>query len=167
MITFLTPIRGLPKTGETTSYIPGGDGDIESGWDHGQRLTEKTIDGGQVVIDNATGLMWPKDWSGLLGNWGNVVTSWFAAFDMAALPFAGFNDWKIPNANEFMSIFDRERTPLVMPVEFIGVATGGYWTSTTVKLDQTLANNINTDYGLLKKSIKTGGAFYAVAVRSI
>ena len=74
--------RGLPKTGQTTSYITTDDGDTEIGWWKGltdaqnrTRFVSVTISGGDVVIDRATGLMWSADGNEAGCNNGNTISS--------------------------------------------------------------------------------------------
>ncbi|GAJ23406.1 unnamed protein product, partial [marine sediment metagenome] len=102
--------------GQITSYRNGDDGEYEAGWwrgrlnaDNKTRFIAKTIGGGSVVIDLATGLMWPAD--GVAAGCNNgVALSWEAAIDYAlSLDFAGFTDWRIPNVKELASIIDFSR----------------------------------------------------------
>jgi len=52
-------LTGLPKTGQTISYVAGDDGDYEAGYvPDGDRFVDN---GDGTVTDNATGLMWVKD----------------------------------------------------------------------------------------------------------
>ncbi|GAH35530.1 unnamed protein product, partial [marine sediment metagenome] len=60
--------QGLPKTGQETEYREGDDGTYEFGWwknrlnaNNKTRFIAKTIGVHAVVIDLATGLMWPAD----------------------------------------------------------------------------------------------------------
>ena len=66
----------------------------------------KTINGGKVVQDHATGLMWQQSGSS------NYIT--FAAAEeylreMNSQSFAGFNDWRLPTLEEAMSLMEREK----------------------------------------------------------
>ncbi len=105
------PTRLLPKTGNTVSTRTGDDGDLEKGWWKGlsfagnkTRFIARTLDGDDVVIDNATGLMWAADDTEAGCNDG-VELGWNDAIDYAlALDFAGFTDWLIPNVLELISI---------------------------------------------------------------
>ncbi|MDD5457866.1 MAG: DUF1566 domain-containing protein [Phycisphaerae bacterium] len=104
----------LPKTGQTTSYTAGDDGDYEAGWNLGTRFLNKTINGDMVVIDRTTGLMWPKNFSGFPCN-NNVDTNWANAFSyivntLNPAGFASFSDWILPNIQELFSIVDTSKT---------------------------------------------------------
>lgn len=110
--------RFLPKTGQTTSFAANDDGDLEKGWAIGARFVVKTISGEGIVFDRATGLMWPRDWwgaganNGFQQNWANAVI-W-----AAALNFAGYTDWRLPNIHELYSIADKELNAPVWYAEF-------------------------------------------------
>ncbi len=112
--------RGLPKTGQITSYVAGDDGEFEAGWWHGRliannkmRLLLRTIAGDDVVFDRATGLMWAADGSGAGCNNGNPLT-FAAAIALAnGLDFAGYTDWHIPNVSELHSILVHDAALMV------------------------------------------------------
>ena len=142
-IKIITPLcLGLPKTGQSTSYRTGDDGLLERGWWRGrlnannrQRFIEKDYGTETwVVIDLATGLMWPKNWVGggcAIGakkNW-NDALDWIHNLD-----WGGFNDWTMPNVLELMSIgnFGLQNPAIHTPFNNIQPDNyKGYWTSTT------------------------------------
>lgn len=168
--------RQLPKTGQIIIYMPPGfrdDGDIQAGWWKGRqnwnnktRFLTKTIAGAAVVIDRATGLMWPLDWSGTGGNGGGLL-NWDAAITWgAALNFAGFTDWRIPNVNELASLVHWEAGaagPYVWPT-FQNVYNNIYWTSTTLRRVTTNAHRIRFQNPIIDNGLKTT-AYYVIAVR--
>jgi len=130
--------RLLPKTGQTFSYEVGDDGDLEKGWWKGrtsanprERFIVKTILGDKVVIDKATGLMWPAIGGNEGGNDGEATT-WEYALEFAnGLDFAGFEDWRLPNINELASIIDYGRyNPAANPVFEETRVDKGTWSST-------------------------------------
>lgn len=120
--------RTLPKTGQATSYRDGDDGFFLKGWAEGERFKDV---GDGTVVDNATGLMWPKDFCGDGGNGGNAL-AWSAAIDWAeALDFAGHSDWRLPNWLELISIYNAKLgNPPTYDV-FDNVVNGIHWSSTT------------------------------------
>lgn len=131
--------RGLPKTGQETSYRAGDDGVHEAGWWKGvlyganrTRFIAKTIGGDDVVIDLATGLMWAADGTAGGCNDGDEL-NWDDCIDFAnALDFAGFTDWRLPNTNELNSIFDYGiGSPGILEPPFANTQGGAYWSSTT------------------------------------
>ncbi len=130
--------RLLPKTGQTTVRRTGDDGTYQSGWwkgksvsDNLERFISKTLDGDDVVIDKATGLMWPKDFNGSGANSGNTA-NWNASIDYCnSLSFAGFSDWRLPNINELISIWDSSLRSPAIPSPFINVVNSQYYWSST------------------------------------
>ncbi len=65
------------------------------------------VDNGDgTIIDNATGLMWKQDDSGEGMNW-ETALSYAENHE-----FAGYSDWRLPNAKELQSILDYSRSPV-------------------------------------------------------
>lgn len=95
--------------------------------------------GNGTVTDNATGLMWMQDDNASAILWKDALSY------CENLEFAGYNDWRLPNAKELQSILDYSRSPettnsaSIDPVFNTTSITdeGGntnwpfYWTSTT------------------------------------
>ncbi len=64
------------------------------------------VDNGEgTIIDNATGLMWMQDDSGEGMEWETALSY---AEDYV---YAGYADWRLPNAKELQSILDYSRSP--------------------------------------------------------
>jgi hypothetical protein len=90
----------IPQTGQTETYYPGDDGNLQMGifWPD-RRFTDR---GDGTVTDNLTGLMWTKDAQQIRGG-----MSWTDALDACNnLSFAGYNDWRMPNIKELQSLID-------------------------------------------------------------
>lgn len=142
--------RHLPKTGQVTSYAFGDDGDLERGWWKGRlnsnnrvRWITKTIGGDAIILDRATGLMWPKDFLGTGGNSGNTKT-WADAIPWAnGLSFAGFSDWRLPNIFEFFSLVVFNGSAPFIDTIFDNRASAEFWTGTTYPGDNSLAHTVN------------------------
>lgn len=90
----------LLRTGVTTSYRSGDDGDIEAGI---STPTPRYSDNGNgTITDNHTGLMWTQD-----ANVAGPSNSWTEAIDYCNnLVYAGYNDWRLPNVHELLSLLD-------------------------------------------------------------
>lgn len=154
----------VPKTGQTTSYATGDDGDLEKGliWPN-PRFTDN---GDGTVTDNLTNLVWLKEANCISLNYpsydnddivGDGRVNWQHALDFVA----GINDgtypdcgagstkWRLPNSNEVANLVHKGYYSPAMPNTagtgqwsegdpFTNVQTLYYWSSTT--------NAFNTDY---------------------
>jgi len=104
---------GVLKTGQTTSYGTGSDGNMQKG-----TARSFTDNGDGTITDNVTGLMWEKKvdsggihdrdnrytWStGTNDMDGTIVTTFLAGLN-AGGGFAGHTDWRIPNAFELYTL---------------------------------------------------------------
>lgn len=135
----LITTRLLPKTGAVTPVTAGHDGFYQIGWWRGRKIDDnkirfisKTIDGDDVVIDRATGLMWAAD-----GNAEGCFDGGKKNFDDAiiyaeGLTFASFSDWRMSNVFELFSIWDMStHSPGIYTEFFPNCNLDRYWTSTT------------------------------------
>jgi hypothetical protein len=132
-------IKGYP-----TGPLPGQTGDkqfyvyfVRGNPDYGINDFEDNNNG--TITDQATGLMWMQDDSGIGMDWEDAL--YYAENHV----FAGYDDWRLPNAKELQSILDYTRapsvtnTPAIVPVFNCTLITdegGGddypfYWTGTT------------------------------------
>ncbi len=107
------------------------------------------VDNGDgTITDSATELMWMQDDSGsfYVGDDEDGALDWGQALQWAEeLEYAGYSDWRLPNAKELQSIVDYTRSPAttnsaaIDPIFYVTSITdegGGinypfYWTSTT------------------------------------
>lgn len=186
---------GFPATGQTTVYtaeknddhITGAvavpdDGAVQAG-----ATLSFTDNGDGTITDNNTGLMWEKkgDNGGLhdkdnsypwTGN-GAQEAIWAWLDDVNLEGFAGFGDWRIPNARELLSLASFEGTP---PAAFnnncvagVSAAAGSctknqpYWTSTSDVSTALSGTTITAWYvmgagssiGTVYPTFKSGGAW--------
>jgi len=104
--------------------------------------------GDNTISDDATGLVWMELDSGAFGAGpnGSGFMNWEDALAWAeTLDYAGYDDWRLPNAKELQSILDYSRSPdstgtaAIDPLfDATGIVNeagqadfGYYWTSTT------------------------------------
>jgi len=126
----------VEKSGQTTSYESGDDGDIG----RGISLPEPrfTDNGNDTVTDNLTGLMWTK--SADIGNGGRIWTQ--AISDCTACITGDYEDWQLPQIKELQSLINYEYySPSLSNTAGTGKWTEGdpftdlqpwyYWSSTT------------------------------------
>ncbi|GAI62347.1 unnamed protein product, partial [marine sediment metagenome] len=144
-------------------YRAGDDGAYQAGWwqglkiaDNKTRFIAKRINYNDVVIDLATGLMWPASGNkcacneGLPLNWEDAITY---ALD---LTFAGFTDWRLPNIIELLSIIDFSlANPAIKDPPFKNTQSLHYWSSSTYKGIITKAWTCNFLLGITATTLKT------------
>jgi hypothetical protein len=132
----------VAKTGQTTSYRTGDDGDYQLGVASPSPRFRDNGDG--TVRDGLTGLMWAKD-ANMAG-----AMKWYAAIDYANDLSLGEGkggkprtDWRLPNRNELLSLVDVSKYNPAIPssgeyyFKNVEVEDDSYWTST-----QAVANHI-------------------------
>jgi hypothetical protein len=144
----LAAAQQFPATGQTTSFAAGDDGAIQAG-----ATLSYTDNGDGTITDNNTKLMWEKKSAdGSIHDkdtaytWADALTVHIAGLN-AGGGFAGYTDWRLPNAKELHSIVNYEITIPNVEVspEFntgcvVGctaltcscTAAANYWSSTTV-----------------------------------
>lgn len=156
----------VPKTGQTTSYVTGDDGDLEKGatWPS-PRFTDN---GNGTVTDNLTGLMWMKnadagnDCAGADAGTEDWTTALSSAAACNTSSYAGYTDWRLPNRRELFSLIDDSRTNPALPSghPFTGVLSSPYWSSTT-DADNPSNNawRVGLDGGGVSSAGKTAGRY--------
>ena len=144
------------KTGQTISYVDHDDGYYQKG--KARSYTRNNAK--EVVVDNATGLMWQdnsdvrtvkKQWltkNNYGGKYDNTSGDTAATY-CANLSLGGYNDWRLPTRKELESILDFGTfNPSLNPV-FLNFLfkhpqnEQNYWTSTTSAEDEWQAWAIN------------------------
>lgn len=172
-----TPIGALlTKSGQTTSYRTGDDGDIEAGratsfgvllgnnpFGNDKRFTDEL--GTQTYTNNIV-IDWSTyDGTNVLGYYrvvpGSDVT-WNSAIDSAAaLSTGGFTSgWRLPNIHEMLSICNYQLTQLLNYAPFS--ITNTLWISTTYAASNTLAYTLSGSWINLSGKSGAGGRWIAV-----
>ena len=97
-----------PKTGQTTSYATGDDGDFERGVPLVTPRFTDNLDG--TVTDNQTGLIWMKN-ANCFGDrpWHNALSDCNGLANGSCGLNDGSNagDWRLPNSNELASLIHK------------------------------------------------------------
>jgi hypothetical protein len=161
--------EGAPvaKTGQSTSYATGDDGELKKGvaWP-----TPRFKDNGNgTVTDKLTGLIWLKNancfgqrtWYGALGYCNTLEAGYCGLNDGSSE-----GDWRLPNVKELHSLIDFGEYPLALPSghPFTNVQSSYYWSSTTIAHSTGGAWLVNFSYGYVGTYTKSD-TYYVLAVR--
>lgn len=124
----------VARTGQTISYFPGDDGELQEGvpWPC-PRFTDN-LDG--TVTDHLTGLLWLKDATAFSGaNWNRALSTCNDLVDDGVLLTDGSvaGDWRLPNNKELRRLIDFGNSNPALPDghPFIVPDSGAFWTSTS------------------------------------
>lgn len=129
----------LWKTGQTTTYYPGDDGEHQAGVSPPSIRFSDNGDG--TVSDNLTGLQWTKKANTPVVDACPVGTmTWQQALDLVAClntnNYLGHSDWRVPNRKELFSLTDYSQFYTALPSghPFVDTAINPnslYWASTS------------------------------------
>jgi len=155
------------KTGQTISYYSNDDGDLQVG--EARNYTRNDLK--NVVIDNATGLMWQDDEEAktIKKSWvtkanykahryqdtsGDTATSY-----CANLTLGNYNDWRLPSIYELSNLINFGKTMPMINSEFINMSSNRedltYWSATDNKKDSERVYCVRYVYGTYYKSKKS------------
>ena len=167
----------LMKTGQTTSYRTGDDGDLEAG-----RVTSFTVLSANTPFGNTNrftdelgGATYTNniviDWSTYDGATVNgyyrtrVFGTWNNAIDTSLALSVGTytSGWRLVNRNEALAIYNHELLQGMnyAPFSFLGTI----WTSTSWKFSTTNAYTLS-DTGIMSVTIKTDLSGYRLSIRT-
>ncbi len=127
-------LTALKSTGQTNSYYAGDDGALRRGMTLGSnRFTVFTGASSNCVRDNLTGLMWMRTPSTTSNFWGTCVSA-CEGLGGATNGLGGYDDWRMPNITELLSLSDLSQPPPTLPLghPFHLPTDRVYWSSTTV-----------------------------------
>ena len=141
---------GIPRTGQTTSYAVGDDGDLRMGRPWPSPRFIDNSDG--TVTDDLTGLIWLKN-ANCFG--GKVWLDALASSNSLANGQCGLSDgsvpgdWRLPNVRELHSLVDFSNHNPALPSghPFTGLPSVYYWSSTTGALGTHYAWHVDMDHG--------------------
>ena len=153
----IEPYSPLPDTLQTISYTTtfGEDNDYT------RNPPSYSYYGDGTVTDNVTGLVWQQTDDNIQRTWDDA---WAYCQDLE-LPAGGWTDWRLPGANELMSIVHYGTyNPAINSFAFPGTKSSQYWSATTVAKTSAQAWLVgfgNGGVGRMGKSI----AYYVRCVR--
>ncbi len=164
------------KTGQTTSYATGDDGDIERGVEWPNPRFTDNLDG--TVTDNLTGLIWLKhancfaleSWNGALEECNELSSGSCGLTDGSVI-----GDWRLPQRFELESLCDMAYyLPALPDTEGTGQYLAGnpftfvkyyrYWSSTTRADSRDHAFYVDMEYGYVGGDSK-GSNYFVWPVR--
>ena len=153
----------VPKTGQTTSYATGDDGNLQKGvaWPN-PRFTDNS---NGTVTDNLSGLIWLKNTDCFINS-----RTWTTALNDAKRLNSGecgLTDgsaegaWRLPNIKELQSLVDFGQFWPALPSghPFSSALPGYYWSSTTRVYDTTYAWSMGLIEGNISSDNKASGLF--------
>jgi hypothetical protein len=118
----------------------------------GEFLRDDTL---EVVRDTKTNLMWQDN-----SDASNTSYRWEEAIEFCQnLSFSGYNDWRLPNINELLSIVDDTKySPAIIEV-FTNTRSSYYWSATTSAHDKSNAWDVYFYYGSSGYSNKSNSRY--------
>ena len=160
----------VEKTGQTTSYATGDDGDLEIGVASPNPRFTDNLDG--TVTDNLTGLIWLKN-ANCFGTrtWNNALSdsNGLESGECGVTDGSSAGDWRLPNRFELESLLDlKNYNPALSSAHpFINVQVNfNYSTSTTNANNPLRMWTVNMSQGeVVYDPGDKDGAFYVWPVR--
>ena len=183
LLFFLVPMARaitaeVPATGQTTSYEPGDDGDLQRGVALPTPRFTDNLDG--TITDNLTGLIWLQN-ANCFGvqNWATALTraNGLASGDCGLSDGSVAGDWRLPNIRELHSLVNFAFfNPALSNAAGTGQGSGSdpfsnfqtassYWSSTTFAGFSVNAWFVNFSGGFVVFGVKDFGNFFVLAVR--
>ena len=139
------------QTGQTTSYYANDDGDLQ----RGTARSYSRDDTKEVVVDNATGLMWQDnaDANTTTKNWADAVVY------CEDLTLGGYSDWRLPSVEELMSMTDKEKYRPAINSIFRNISSDVYWSSSTVASWISSAFTVRFKFGYDRQNSKSSSIY--------
>lgn len=156
------------KTGQTSSFAAGDDGDLQHGVDWPEPRFEDNGDG--TITDHLTGLIWLKNanCAGYM-NWYDALTycSNLASESCGLTDGSAAGDWRLPNRKELLSLVDYSRYSPALPHGhlFDNVQSDYYWSPTTLAFNTNVAWFVTMDIGYVGYNDKSNN-YYVWPVRT-
>ena len=161
------------KTGQTTSYATGDDGDLEKGVDWPSTRFTDNSDG--TVTDNLTGLIWLKNANCFgMKKWEDAGPTYPAiaaantlnSGECSLTDGSNEGDWRLPHVRELHSLIDYGESFPALPSghPFTNVQLTYYWSGTTHAYNTSGAWFVLLNVGFVNIASKTS-SYYVWPVR--
>jgi len=146
----------VERTGQTTSYAAGDDGDIQAGVAF---PAQRFLDNGDgTVTDSLTRLIWLQNancfsiqaWQNALNAANNLADDPDSTTtDCGLRDGSDAGDWRLPNVKELLSLIDFGNFAPALPTghPFLNVQSALYWASTTAAVFPGFAFVVNLNVG--------------------
>jgi hypothetical protein len=158
-----TQTAPIARTGQTTSYATGDDGDLRRGV--ASPNPRFVVNGDGTTTDRLTGLVWTTDGTQYFISWVDALNA-CNSYSVGTL-----NDWRLPNFKELLSLLDFERRDPMLPDGHpfnvaMNLGSYRYWSSTTSPVYDTGHDvyTVTMDWGDMRIWPKGGGG-YVLCVR--
>lgn len=130
-----------------------------------------TDNGDGTISDTSTNLMWQKCQIGLseddcsVGS--DVLHTWFEALTEASTnTLAGYDDWRLPNHKELLSIVEQRCVaPAINTTYFPNTTSDNFRTSTPTMSLPSYTHNVHFNDGITSSSSREFNDFYVRLVR--
>lgn len=146
----------VAPTGQTTTYLTGDDGDLETTGFDASRFTDNA---NGTFDDNLTGLTWlsvrqcifDQTWSSAINYASQLSADGSLCLDLN--DGSAIGDWRLPNINELQSLVDygKHNPVFAAGIPFTGTwdtfPWGRYWSSTSFVAEGINAWVLNSDFG--------------------
>jgi hypothetical protein len=148
------------KTGQTTSYATGDDGNLQIGT---ARSYTDNSDG--TITDNARGLTWQKCSRGLSGltcaSGSATTTDWTTAGNYCNGLSLASKTWRLPTVQELGDLIDYSQSSPSINITFFPntIIASYYWSSTTYATTTTFAWFVFFYDGFVSANFKTNGYY--------
>lgn len=112
-------------------------------------------EGEGIVIDNNTGLIWEQSPSTDSYTWNEAVNH---CSDLNSSNYGGYNDWRVPNPMEFLTIVDNGSLDHAVSSPFTNMPTDNanpFWTSKEFNSNTSQAYVFQPDYGGISTRVKS------------
>ena len=96
---------------------------------------------GNIVTDSITKLQWQDNAVGSRMNWQSAIT------ECEGLILDSFDDWRLPNKNELISIVDYSKYNKAIDSHFQNTISSYYWSSSTSASYTNSAWGVGFNYG--------------------
>ena len=117
----------------------------------------------ETVIDQSTGLMWQAEGSLDRMHWAEAQSY---CDDLNRESFGGFNDWRLPEIHELITLVDYTRSyPSIVFISGISCQSNYYWSGTNYESEANFAWSVGFNVGCVNCNNMYAFELYVRCVR--